>query len=90
MLQIAPGHYRPNAWGLFDVHGNVAEWTRRPYRPYPYVSGDGRDQADTEGRKVVRGGSWRDVPNVRTSSFLESYQPFQAVYNVGFRVILQR
>ena len=54
--------YQPNAWGLYDMHGNVAEWTRSAYRPYPYDADDGRDEAAADGRKVVRGGSWRDRP----------------------------
>ncbi|HUT89653.1 MAG TPA: SUMF1/EgtB/PvdO family nonheme iron enzyme [Thermoguttaceae bacterium] len=87
LLTVAPGTYQPNAWGLFDVHGNVAEWTRTAYRPFPYYADDGRDDPATEGRKVVRGGSWRDRPKRCTSSFRLSYQPYQRVYNVGFRVI---
>ena len=87
LLSIAPGRYRPNPWGLSDMHGNVAEWTRTTYRPYPYDSGDGRDDPSDEGRKVVRGGSWFDRPKRCTSSFRLSYPAYQRVFNVGFRVI---
>jgi formylglycine-generating enzyme required for sulfatase activity len=89
VIAVAPGKYRPNAWGLFDMHGNVAEWTRTTCRPYPYAAGDGRDRGDPDGRKVVRGGSWRDEPKRCTSSFRLSYLPFQGVYNVGFRIVCE-
>jgi formylglycine-generating enzyme required for sulfatase activity len=89
LLAVEPGRYQPNAWGLCDVHGNVAEWTRTTYRPYPYSGNDGRDNADTAGAKVVRGGSWRDRPYRCTSSYRLSYPPYQRVYNVGFRVMCE-
>ena len=89
VLSVAPGKYRPNAWGLHDMHGNVSEWTRSTYRPYPYVADDGREEITTSGRKVVRGGSWRDRPKRCTSSFRLSFQPYQGVYNVGFRVVCE-
>ncbi len=84
LLSVAPGKYQPNAWGLHDMHGNVAEWTRSTYRPYPSL-----DQSITPGRKVARGGSWRDLPKRCTSSFRTGFEPYQRVYNVGFRVICQ-
>ena len=87
VITVPPGKYRPNAWGLCDVHGNVSEWTRTSYRPYPYRPDAGRANAAPEDRKVVRGGSWRDRPKRCTSSFRLSYLPYQRVYNVGFRVI---
>ena len=87
LLTVAPGRYQANPWGLYDMHGNASEWTRSTYAPYPYRSADGRDAANPEGAKVVRGGSWRDVPKHGTSSFRLAYLPWQRVYNVSFRVI---
>ncbi len=87
-LVSAPvGSYRPNAWGLFDVHGNVAEWTRTSCRPYPYRDDDGRNALDPVEPKVVRGGSWRDRPARCRSAFRMNYPPYQRVFNVGFRVV---
>ncbi len=81
------GSYRPNAWGLYDVHGNVAEWTRSNYRPYPYDEDDGRNRPSANGRKVVRGGSWTDRPRRSRSAFRLGYPAWQRVHNVGFRVV---
>ena len=89
LLTVAPGRYRPNAWGLYDMHGNAAEWTRSTYLPYPYAAGDGRDVGGAVGRKVVRGGSWRDEPKWATSSARLSYLPWQRVHNVTFRVVCE-
>jgi len=80
---------RPNAWGLVDTHGNVAEWTRSTYSPYPYSAADGRNAPTAKGRRVVRGGSWRDRPHRATSTYRLAYEPFQPVVNVGFRVIIE-
>ncbi|MBN1342639.1 MAG: SUMF1/EgtB/PvdO family nonheme iron enzyme [Phycisphaerae bacterium] len=81
------GTYQPNPWGLFDMHGNVAEWTQTLYRPYPYRDGDGRNDPDAQAKRVVRGGSWYNRPKRARSAFRLAYQPFRGVYNVGFRVI---
>jgi len=79
--------YRPNPWGLHDMHGNVWEWTRSVYRPYLYDENDGRNAPDVEGERVVRGGSWRDRPMRARSAMRLAYRPYQRVYNVGFRVV---
>ncbi|MEE8451155.1 MAG: SUMF1/EgtB/PvdO family nonheme iron enzyme [Thermoguttaceae bacterium] len=81
------GSYRPNAWGLHDMHGNVAEWTRTVYRPYPYDEDDGPGEPSTAGRKVIRGGSWVDRPERCRSAFRLGYPAWQRVHNVGFRVV---
>jgi len=68
------GHFKPNPWGLFDMHGNVWQWTADAY--------------DTD-RKAVRGGSWSDRPSRATASSRQGYLPWQGVANVGFRVLLE-
>ncbi len=80
------GSYRPNPWGLYDMHGNAAEWTLSTYGPYPYRHDDGRNTLTAEGRKAVRGGSFYDRPKRCRSAFRLSYPAWQRVHNVGFRV----
>ncbi len=80
---------RPNAWGLKNMHGNAAEWTRSLYKPYPYDEADGRNDPDAKGKRVVRGGSFSDRPKRCTASYRLGYRSWQGVYNVGFRVILR-
>ena len=83
------GRYIRNPWDLFDMHGNVWEWTLSSYQPYPYNENDGRNGVTSEnGKRVVRGGSWYDRPYRSTSSFRLPYREYQKVYNVGFRVVM--
>ncbi len=82
------GQTEANAWGLQDMVGNVSEWTRSSYRPYPYRADDGRNDADNPERKVARGGSWADRPADAGSAVRRAYQPWQRVYDVGFRVLI--
>jgi formylglycine-generating enzyme required for sulfatase activity len=87
-VSVEVGKYRPNAWGLHDMHGNVWEWTRTALRPYPYRDDDGRNNPAAAGPRVVRGGSWYDRPQRATSSYRLAYRPYQGVFNVGFRVVI--
>jgi formylglycine-generating enzyme required for sulfatase activity len=80
--------YQPNPWGLYDIIGNVCEWTRSSYRPYPYKQ-DGRNYLDPSDKKVARGGSWNDRPKTATSTVRFPYESYQKVYNVGLRVIIE-
>ena len=81
------GTFQPNLWGLCDMHGNVAEWTRSTYHPYPLTADENLD--DRTGRKTVRGGSWLDRPRRARSAFRLHYEPSQAVHDVGFRVVCE-
>ena len=83
------GQTAPNAWGLKDMVGNVSEWTRSSYRPYPYRDDDGRNDERLAQRKVARGGSWADRPADAGASVRRAFESWQKVYDVGFRVILE-
>ncbi len=83
------GSFRPNAWGLFDMHGNAAEWTRSEYRPYPYNDDDGRNALTGSARRVVRGGSFFDRPARAQAFHRLAYPTWQRVFNVGFRVVVE-
>ncbi len=90
VVTAAVGSYRPNAWGLHDMHGNAAEWTLTTYRSYPYREDDGRNDATSHGRKVIRGGSFFDRPSRSRSAFRLDYPAWQRVFNVGFRVASEK
>ncbi len=81
------GAFEPNPWGLFDMHGNVAEWTNSTYRLYSLSLSD--HSGDQASRKTVRGGSWLDRPRRARSAFRLHYEPSQAIHDVGFRVVCE-
>jgi formylglycine-generating enzyme required for sulfatase activity len=83
------GSFKPNAWGLHDMHGNAAEWTRSLYRPYPCRARDGRDDVSAPGLRALRGGSWSDRPYRSTSSYRLGFPAWQRVYHAGFRIVIE-
>ena len=85
MIAEMVGMYQANPWGLFDMHGSVAEWTSSDYLPYPFVN----TTNDPTLRKVARGGSWRDRPEWSRSGIRRAYEPWQPVFNVGIRVVCE-
>ena len=85
MLPIKCGGYAANGFGLYDMHGNVAEWTRSDYLPYPYKE----KKQGTGDRKVVRGGSYIDHPKHAIAAARKAFYPWQSVFNVGVRLIIE-
>jgi formylglycine-generating enzyme required for sulfatase activity len=75
-------------FGVFDLKGNVSEWTRSAYRGYPYDPLDGREDTLTPGRRVARGGSYlRGVWFSRPSARMD-YAPDARLADLGFRVVI--
>lgn len=85
LIQVEGATYEANPFGLYDMHGNVAEWTRSDYVSYPYSD----KSKEASEYKVVRGGSAYDRPKMATSHTRKGYYPHQNVFNVGFRVIIE-
>ncbi len=81
------GSYRPNAWGLHDMLGNVWEWVQDCYLSYASGPSDGsaNETNDCRGR-VVRGGAWDDPPAVLRSAERFWLGPGNRNNNIGLRV----
>lgn len=91
------GTYSPNDFGLYDMAGNVSEWTSTAYtesvgRLTSDLNPEYRYDAAKEDpyrmkRKIVRGGSWKDVAhNIRSDIRMWEYQNEQRSY-IGFRCV---
>jgi len=97
IIPAAVASYPANDWGLFDMAGNVAEWTESAYIPSalavvndlnPSFTYDAKnDDPEIMKRKVVKGGSWKDVSaflqcGMQTAEYQDATLPY-----VGFRCV---
>jgi formylglycine-generating enzyme required for sulfatase activity len=97
LITVAVGSYAPNEYGLFDMSGNVSEWTSNAYDESAYsfqhdMNPDYQyealpDDPPAMKRKVVRGGSWKDIGyylqnGTRTYEYQDSAKSY-----VGFRCV---
>lgn len=79
------GSFQPNAFGIFDMHGNVSEWTLSNSR----LCGDSdHDDCTITEEKIVRGGSFFDRPERSRSASWMSYPKWRRIFHVGFRVVV--
>lgn len=83
------GLKEPNPWGLHDIHGNIWEWTRSWYGPYP-----GGEVVDYQGpssgtTRVHRSSSWNASVDKTRSAYRDWLEPSERGYDLGFRVIIE-
>ena len=78
------GEKLPNNFGLFDMHGNVWEWTHDGYGPYPNTPTTNPISSGTE--HVIRGGGWNHFGGRLRSASRYKFDPTYRDYDIGFRV----
>ncbi len=81
---------KPNAWGLYDMHGNVAEWCRDFYQRDLGSAPAVDPAAPAEGgARIVRGGSWDNFARACRGAARASFNPAYPLDRVGLRVIIE-
>jgi formylglycine-generating enzyme required for sulfatase activity len=87
------GTYPPNAFGLYDMCGNVWEWISDWYSADYYGLGEMRDPRGPQSgtMRIVRGGSWvNDDVSMLRCAYRHKVPPDTYAYSVGFRVVCER
>ena len=85
----AAGGKQPNPWGLYDMHGNAAEWVSDRYDEDYYKNSPARDsQGPGSGSyRLLRGGSWLYYATHLRSAYRGYYSPGNRGSSLGFRLV---
>ena len=85
--QTSPvGSFAPNGFGLYDMHGNVAEWVQDCHGDYAAAPSDGSAVERDDCRRVLRGGSWSSSPEYLRAANRGGSSTDKRYYGSGFRV----
>lgn len=85
------GTTMPNAWGLFDLHGNVAEWCANAYDVDPWKRQLAQDSADSlvvsdKELRQIRGGGFSDIPLSTRAARIHAQAPAVHFATIGMRL----
>ncbi len=85
------GSYTPNAWDLYDMHGNVWEWCNDWFYYGKYPSAPQNDPKGPESGtfRIIRGGCFYDSARKCRSAKRMTEIPFKRNFNIGFRIVSQ-
>jgi sulfatase modifying factor 1 len=81
------GSFPPNAWGLYDMHGNVWEWCSDLYGDYSAEAQANPKGTSSGFERVYRGGSWFYDAGLCRSAHRYCYNPANRDYEMGFRIV---
>jgi len=84
---IAVGSFTPNAWGLYDMHGNVQEWCWDWYGNYSSGSQTDPMGASSGSYRMLRGGGWNYYARSLRSTNRNYTIPDSGSHNYGFRLV---
>jgi formylglycine-generating enzyme required for sulfatase activity len=76
-----------NSWGLFDMHGNVADWCWDWYGEYGTSAQTNPAGPAAGSLRVNRGGGWNDFPKHIRSAYRAATPPGNGSFNLGFRLV---